>query len=710
MNKILIPILLLSVSATAQKIETKKDSVQTIAEIIINAEKKLQVNHLDISGLKAPMSINVMPQSFIEEQNITKMEDVVQNIPGVHSVNQYGGFQFFNVRGFDNFVVLNNGVRDERHNITQSAPSTNLANVERIEFLKGPSGDIFGHSALGGIINIVRKKPTAYLKGNAAVTYGSYDTYYSTFGVGGPISDKLRYRVDAGFNKSNGWRNVPENTNNISATFQYLASPRTEFELYVQYNKDHYGGDAGIPTDNHGNVISGIDYQKNYTSPFDYIKNKRTEIQGKFTHRFNNNSKLTNVLSHYRDNIDYMMDEVLFFNPNQQTISFYNGEYHFNHLTRPTSNQLHYHFNFDLGRTKHQFLVGNTISYLDRKTIYRDVHTSATNTDIPVDNFHTMGSKYLGDAWGILKINELMIGTYFSDWIQFSERLQALVSLRYDYFSGKYMPRQAPSAPEQFNRDEFNNLTYRLGISYQPIPELLSVYASTSNYFKPMRSHNHRTNEPFKPERGYQVEAGAKWSKSKQYNIHLAGFYIEKNNVLVGHNIISQVGGAASKGFELDADWSPTRQVYLKLGYAFTDAKFISKGQSTESQDIIGNRTPWTPKHTFNSWLNYEFDHQLKGFGVGIGVYYADKTYQNQFNTQTLPSYVLTNGTVYYQTKSKVRFGLNVENIFNQLYFRSALSNNDLYSNDPAHEVYQSAMQAYPGRGRNVRATISYQF
>lgn len=101
MKKLYISVCFLPLMALAQNQNIKKDSVQTIAEVILNAEKKLQVNHLDIPSLKAPMSINLMTSKMIEQQNLVRMEDVVQNIPGVHSVNQYGGFQFFNIRGFD---------------------------------------------------------------------------------------------------------------------------------------------------------------------------------------------------------------------------------------------------------------------------------------------------------------------------------------------------------------------------------------------------------------------------------------------------------------------------------------------------------------------------------------------------------------------------------------------------------------------------------
>ena len=100
----------------------------------------------------------------------------------------------------------------------------------------------------------------------------------------------------------------------------------------------------------------------------------------------------------------------------------------------------------------------------------------------------------------------------------------------------------------------------------------------------------------------------------------------------------------------------------------------------------------------------------MKGFGVGLGVFYTDKTYRTEKNDQVLPAYTLLNGAIYYQAKNNIRIGLNVENILNKTYYNNALSNNDLYSNDPLDEPYQATFQVNPGRNRNYKLTISYSF
>ena len=123
-------------------------------------EQILNVSKLSAKDIDVPVTTNYIDSKLQKLKNSTDLGDAAKNLTGVRPINRYGGFQTFRIRGFNNFVLLVDGVRDERHNISTSAPSTNLSNVERIEVLKGPSSVLYGHSALGGIINIVRKNNT----------------------------------------------------------------------------------------------------------------------------------------------------------------------------------------------------------------------------------------------------------------------------------------------------------------------------------------------------------------------------------------------------------------------------------------------------------------------------------------------------------------------------------------------------------------------
>lgn len=688
---------------------TLKDDTKEISELVISAEKKLEVNKLNIKNLEAPMTTNVLNHVALQKWDINNVEDASKMIAGVNSIKQYGGFQFFNIRGFDNFVILYDGVRDERHTITQSAPVANFANVERMEVLKGPSGEMFGHSALGGIINIIRKKPTYTLHGDAKFTVGSYNTYNATVGVGGPIFNKLRYRIDFGTMNTNGWRGVKEKTGNASINIEYSPDEKNVLEFFYQYNDGNYGADVGVPATNDGKALDWTSPYVNYANPHDYTINKKNEFYVRFKHKINSGATLDYKISYFDDSIDYLMDEVLFLNPENKTYGRRNGVFHFNHVTRPVTNQLDFSFKFQTWKIKHKAIIGNSSTFLDRKTLYGKVTTGQSDTDISAIQPNNLGERRV-EINRIRAYKEFVSGFYFQDWIDFSDRFKILLGLRYDYFSGEYDPKsRLLTAPANPDKGSYGNFTYRGAVSFQPVKNFLTTYISASSFFKPIRSYDARTGNLFKPESGFQVEGGVKIEKKNKVNFTLSGFYIEKNNLIVGHMVRTQVGTAISSGLELDADAEITKGLYLKMGYAYTNAYFAKQTPEQGRPDISNNKTPWTPKHSVNTWINYE-PQQVKGLGLGLGALYIDKTYQNQFNNQILPAYTVFNGTVYYGAKNGVRIGLNVDNIFNKLYYSNALSNNDLYSNNAADEANQAQFQIYPGKERNYKLSLSYSF
>lgn len=698
----------------------KREDVKQIAEVFLTADRRLQVNRLNIKNLENPMTVNILSHDMLEQLDINNIEDAAKNITGVYSINTYGGFQFFNIRGFENFVVLYDGIRDERHNITQSAPIANFANVERIEVLKGPSGDMFGHSALGAILNIIRKKPTSTLQGNAKFTFGSYKTFGATVGVGGPVTDKLRYRFDFGTTNTDGWKDVEEKTNNMSAVVEYLPTSKDTFEFMFQYNKDDYGADTGVPAYDNGKPYEWLNPKTNFADPTDYIKNEKKEYSLRYTHKFNSSTVLRNVFSYFDDSIDYLMDEVIFTNEAKKTFARFNGAYHFNHVTRPIVNQADLTFKFNTGKITHKSIVGGSFTYLDRKSYYGNVGTDLNDLGKDISIYSLVGNvipKTLTDPKAAkASVEETVVGLYFQDWISISERLKFLVGLRYDIFSGDYKSKSKPDIIS----DDFNNFTYRGAISYEPVKNFMTVYASASKFFKPSRTHHSsKTDAMFEPEKGFQVESGIKLEKKNLLNLTLSGYYIEKNHFTVGHTSQSQVGKATSRGFEIDGDVKIVEGLYLKAGYSFTDAYFAKQDDPAISY-LKGNPTPWTPKHLLNTWLNYEFTNsELKGLGIGLGAYYTAKTYQNELHQQYLPAYTLLNASIYYRAKNNIRIGLNIENLADTLYYNSSLSSNDLYppdfipgsSQDYIDKGYkQSTFQIYPGRGRNYKLSISYEF
>ncbi|WP_103071794.1 TonB-dependent receptor [Aquimarina sediminis] len=681
----------------------KKD-ITGLEEVLIGAESKsitkevLNVNKLGIKNINVPMTAYSINTKLMQQRNVSDLGDAVKSATGVRPINRYGGFQTFRIRGFNNFVMLIDGVRDERHNISTSAPTTNLANVERIEVLKGPAGVLYGHSALGGIINIVRKKPTDIQKANFKVTYGSFDTYNFEGGIGGPISEKLRYRADVGMTRTDGWRDFGVATNNGSLMLDYTPSSKDKLAFYFQANKDKYDTDTGIPVDENSSVIEGMNPETRYNDPQDYLKHKRFDYQLNYSHDFNTNLKLSNLLSYSNDDIDYLSTEFLELNATRDSITRA-FPFYFNHKTKTLQNQLDVSYRFKTGSIAHKALVGNSVSILDRRTFRGEVIGPGIFTTISVQNpiLNQGHIEAIDNRVDVKK--EVVYAFYLQDWITISDKFKALVGLRYDTFTGTYYRDELDSdrnviTPGERTEIPSSSFSYRAGLVYQPVKDVVSVFASYSNYFKPTRRITPNGNV-FDPERGFQNELGVKFQKNNLLIATLSAYYMLKNNIVERTSVddYRQIGSADSKGFELDLESEPVQGLYLKAGYAFVDAKIRDYDQALQTVPA-GNRLQYAPKNSVNFWGNYEFQKgTLQGFGAGFGLNYVDDNYTNSSNTYELPSYTTIDGTLYYQTK-QVRVGVNINNITDELYFTDAIYGN----------------QFFPGQGRNYKLSLAYRF
>src|SRR5690606_22613978 len=123
--------------------------------------------------METPVSIQVVPQQVLKDQQAYRIQDAVKNVSGVQQRFSTGGHDRFVVRGFDlDEVVYRNGIRLRGLNF-------DLANVQQVEVLKGPASVLYGRTEPGGIINAVTKRPRTESYYSLEQRFGSYD-YYRT--------------------------------------------------------------------------------------------------------------------------------------------------------------------------------------------------------------------------------------------------------------------------------------------------------------------------------------------------------------------------------------------------------------------------------------------------------------------------------------------------------------------------------------------------
>lgn len=110
----------------------------------------------DTPILLIPQAVQVVPQEIMQDQKAQGLSDVVENVSSVQPLYAWGGlYDVFIIRGFVNSAAnFRNGIRIPTSKF-------DLANVDHVEVLKGPSSVLYGSADPGGLVNTVTKAPTA---------------------------------------------------------------------------------------------------------------------------------------------------------------------------------------------------------------------------------------------------------------------------------------------------------------------------------------------------------------------------------------------------------------------------------------------------------------------------------------------------------------------------------------------------------------------
>ncbi|RXK13280.1 TonB-dependent siderophore receptor [Halarcobacter mediterraneus] len=201
MNNKLLKLALISLVTNSLLFAGKKEPIK-LNEITVSANK------IDENIKDVPQSISVLDEYTIEEKGIRNIKDVISNIPNM-STKPFDG-TYVNFRGLNSSTFTNNnpiviyidGIpQTDRYGFDAS-----LANIERVEVLRGPQSTLYGKDAIGGVINIITKEPTNEWSGNLGLEYGSEEHIFSTFNLNGAlIDDKLFLGINGQLLQDEGW-------------------------------------------------------------------------------------------------------------------------------------------------------------------------------------------------------------------------------------------------------------------------------------------------------------------------------------------------------------------------------------------------------------------------------------------------------------------------------------------------------------------------
>ena len=134
---------------------------------------------------KAPAVANVITAEDIKRIGATTLDEILETVPGMHvTFSPLRAQSIFTIRGFGNklfnsqVLTLINGVSIDT-GLSASRPSgfhLPVANIERIEVIRGPGSAVFGADAYAGVINIITKDAKSSAGTETGVRGGSFNT------------------------------------------------------------------------------------------------------------------------------------------------------------------------------------------------------------------------------------------------------------------------------------------------------------------------------------------------------------------------------------------------------------------------------------------------------------------------------------------------------------------------------------------------------
>ncbi|HCQ75881.1 MAG TPA: TonB-dependent siderophore receptor, partial [Leeuwenhoekiella sp.] len=223
-----------------------QEDVSALDDVIISgAGKSEYVERNPSASLRLQQDLNKIPQNIQvisadvikDQQAISMMENITRNVSGAQMIEHWGNFARINMRGF-RIPPFRNG-----QNVlsTWGPLAEDMALVERIEVVKGPSAFMLSSGEPGGLYNVVTKKPTGISHGEVGLVTGSYNTLRATLDVEGKLSDdnKLQYRfVGAGTTQEAHRAYEDQNRYTFAPSVKYLVDDKTS--VTAQYTFQYY--------------------------------------------------------------------------------------------------------------------------------------------------------------------------------------------------------------------------------------------------------------------------------------------------------------------------------------------------------------------------------------------------------------------------------------------------------------------------------------
>jgi iron complex outermembrane receptor protein len=627
-------------------------------------------SRLNLTPLETPGSVQIITGDTIRDRGDRTILDAVGRATGITTFPTPGnGNAALSARGFagvTSVMQLYDGTQLYVGAGTVTFPFDPWT-VDRIEVLSGPASVLYGQGAIGGVVNVIPRRPDPTNPSTTGqFTLGSYDTYREAVDATGPLGRYGAYRLDVSHSDSDGWVDHGRSSSTaLSGSFRFEPTDDLRITISEDYGDQWPMQYFGTPLID-GNLLTSMrnlnynvsDSTIHWVDSWTQVRTEWTPTDGVTVH---NDLYYLGSDRHWREDEGYLYVPAKGVIQRSTFLEIYHHEQQYGDHGDVTLSGL-------IAGHRNDFAVGFDENQID----FRDTSDSPYSGSSTVPVFGFTPGDFI-DVSGVkpqFHTATQQYALYAEDRLKLTDSWSLVAGLRHDTYDLNrfgYVP--TPTVTDA----DLSNTSWRVGTVYEVIPNL-ALYAQYATATDPISSliTLSPTQAGYSLATGRQIEVGVKqdfWSGHGEWTF--AGYDIVKHNILTANPmnpaLSEQVGEQSSRGLEAATSVQLGGGWRIMANGTLLQARFDNFSSSVGGvlTSAAGKVPPNVPERAANLWLDWAF---VPGWSAGAGVRYVGHRYADNFNTLELPGYTVVDLALHWRPLERLHFDLHIYNAFDTLY------------------------------------------
>ncbi len=691
-----------------KKVALEKDQsqnllVQLIPRDYLTDEVVITATRTENQLKNVPNRINVLSSRQLQAIPMQTIDDALDYMPGVLVNRPFGILSSkatVTMRGLSGkeqarTLVLIDGIPvNKTDGGTVNWNLMNYDNIERVEVAKGPASSLYGSNAMGGVINIITKKPVEPFSGKISLDYGTYNTVGGKIYLAGrPENSKFYWSLNSFARQSDGYVTQPP-------------ADQTKYTTKSDVREMSAGAKVGYDISANQNVTAGFNYYNDIhgTGEKVYQENGNYTSQETWQANAGYQAKLN----------DYNIQAGLFYqNENYVKVSDYLSDNRYNYVEV-------------LSKRSDAGIFGNVIRKFGENHTFIAGFEARQGAVDAADVYYTSTDKVnnagIMDFAAVFAQDEILL---------FKQKVKIVAGLRYDYakfHDGEFSIENPSYALEylsyyqvpEMEEASWTALSPKLSVQYR-FDDQFRMYVAYAKGFRPSvlddmcRSGKISggfkiANPSLQPEyldnieiggditlwNKLRIEASAYYSLGKDFMYYIStGDSVEMPTGEVPVMIRDNISKVEIYGFESSATFTlnSTLSAFANYAYAHPQIKDYQVSDPTVDADLDENFLTDVPDHLVSAGINYSPTFA----SFSLMARYCGKMWindKNGFDNKYLfaykyPAVFTMDAKVSKVFDNQIGLALSIQNILDEKY-------------------YDSKGSGCPGRF--VTAEISYKF